>query len=519
MSLAMRLGARGNLLTSGPGHARQLELPSPILDEAGLRALCDSDLGVAQVSTAYDVTSGPWGLREAVERLNASAVAAVRGGAEILVLSDRPGTLAPEASHVPPLLAVGAVHRRLLREGLRCRASLVVDAAQCWSVHHFACLIGYGASAVSPHLAFETVRHLHAEGRLGDVADAERNYRVSAERGLFKILSKMGISRLSSYHGAQLFEAMGVGPDLLDLGFAGTPSRIGGLSVEELAQETVWIHQQAFPELSMEKLHDFGFVRFRRGGEYHLNNPEVGEDPAARLRAGERRALRGVLRDPLEAAVHRAARPCPARERPRAAAPRRGGAGGRHRAPLLHRRDVAGRPLKGSARSAGHRDEPYRRQVQLGGGRRGSGARRPAGARGRRRGVGTLPRAARPAARRRRRLAHQASGLRPFRGHAGVPRHGRTAGDQDRPGRQARGGRRTARREGDRRHRRAAPRPARAHADLAAAAPRHLLDRGPRAAGLRPEAGQSGGEHRRQARCRDGASGRSPPGSPRRTPT
>ena len=227
------------------------------------------------MSTAYDVTSGPWGLREAVERLSADAVAAVRGGAEILVLSDRPGTLAPEASHVPPLLAVGAVHRRLLREGLRCRASLVVDAAQCWSVHHFACLIGYGASAVSPHLAFETVRHLHAEGRLGDVADAELNYRVSAERGLFKILSKMGISRLSSYHGAQLFEAMGVGPDLLDLGFAGTPSRIAGLSVEELAQETVWIHQQAFPELSMEKLHNFGFVRFRRGGEYHLNNPQA----------------------------------------------------------------------------------------------------------------------------------------------------------------------------------------------------------------------------------------------------
>jgi glutamate synthase (ferredoxin) len=191
------------------------------------------------------------------------------------VLSDRPDPLAPETSHVPPLLAVGAVHRRLLHEGLRCRASLVVDAAQCWSVHHFACLIGYGASAVSPHLAFETVSHLSAEGRLSGAPDAERNYRVSAERGLFKILSKMGISRLSSYLGAQLFEAIGVGPDLLELGFLGTPSRIGGLSVEELAQETVCVHQQAFPELTIEKLHNFGFLRFRRGGEYHLNNPEV----------------------------------------------------------------------------------------------------------------------------------------------------------------------------------------------------------------------------------------------------
>jgi glutamate synthase (ferredoxin) len=316
MSLAMRLGARGDLLTAGPGHARQLELPSPILDEAGLRSLCDSDLRVAQVSTAYDVTSGPWGLREAVDRVTADAVATVLDGAEILVLSDRPGTLAPEASHVPPLLAVGAVHRRLLREGLRCRASLVVDAAQCWSVHHFACLIGYGASAVSPHLAFETVRHLCAEGCLSAAAsaaplseaDAERNYRVSAERGLFKILSKMGISRLSSYHGAQLFEAMGIGPDLLDMGFCGTPSRIGGLSVEELAQETVWIHQQAFPELSIEKLHNFGFVRFRRGGEYHLNNPEVAKtlrracvDGSAELYATYGELLSGrpctVLRD------------------------------------------------------------------------------------------------------------------------------------------------------------------------------------------------------------------------------
>ncbi len=283
MSLTMRLGARGNLLTAGPGHARQLELLSPILDEAGLSSLCDSDLRVAQVSTAYDVTGGPWGLRDAVDRLTTDAVAKVLDGVEILVLSDRLDPLTAETSHVPPILAVGAVHRRLLREGLRCRASLVVDAAQCWSVHHFACLVGYGASAVSPHLALETVRHLSAEGRLRiaadgaslSEADAERNYRVSAERGLFKILSKMGISRLSSYHGAQLFEAIGVGPALMELGFAGTPSRIGGLSVEELAQETVWIHQQAFPELTAERLHNFGFLRFRRGGEYHLNNPEV----------------------------------------------------------------------------------------------------------------------------------------------------------------------------------------------------------------------------------------------------
>ena len=208
----------------------------------------------------------------------------------MVVLSDRTAAAAPETAQVPPLLAVGAVHHDLIRRGLRSRASLVSETAQCWSVHHFACLIGYGASAVHPYLAFETVRDLWERGRLGDGPPAEagaassgpadleealRHYRVSAEEGLLKILSKMGISLLASYHGAQLFEAVGLGSDLIELAFSGTPSRIGGLSVEELAQETVWIHQQAFPELTPEKLQDYGFVRYRPRGEYHLNNPEA----------------------------------------------------------------------------------------------------------------------------------------------------------------------------------------------------------------------------------------------------
>ena len=196
--------------------------------------------------------------------------------------------MSPATSHVPALLAVGAVHHDLIRRGLRSRASLISETAQCWSVHHFACLIGYGASAVHPYLAYRTVRDLWERGRLtddagagahpsgpADLQEALRHYRVSAEGGLLKILSKMGISLLASYHGAQLFEAVGVGSDLIELGFAGTPSRIGGLSVEELAQETVWIHQQAFPELTPEKLQNYGFVRYRPRGEFHLNNPEA----------------------------------------------------------------------------------------------------------------------------------------------------------------------------------------------------------------------------------------------------
>ena len=291
MSLAVKLGPRGDLLTVEPEHARRVDLPSPVINKAEMAALQDLGLPTARVSTSWDVTSGPWGLRETVERVCREAAAAVRDGAAVVVLSDRSASVTPGASHVPPLLAAGAVHHDLIRRGLRSRASLVAETAQCWSVHHFACLIGYGASAVHPYLAFETVRDLWERGRLAegaqggedgagtaapaDLEEALRHYRVSAEEGLLKILSKMGISLLASYHGAQLFEAVGLGADLVELAFAGTPSRIGGLSVEELAQETVWIHQQAFPELTAEKLQDYGFVRYRPRGEYHLNNPEA----------------------------------------------------------------------------------------------------------------------------------------------------------------------------------------------------------------------------------------------------
>jgi glutamate synthase (ferredoxin) len=304
MSLAVRLGARGDLLASGPEHARRVDLPSPVLNAAEMEALPALGLSTARVSTAYEVASGPWGLREAVERVGRQTATAVRDGAEVVVLSDRAAPATPETAHVPPLLVAGAVHHDLIRRGLRSRTSLVAETAQCWSVHHFACLIGYGASAVHPYLAFETVRDLWEHGRLtgdrpaersgsaavagraessgpavsagpADLEEALRHYRVSAEEGLLKILSKMGISLLSSYHGAQLFEAVGLGSDLIGLAFEGTPSRIGGLSVEELAQETVWIHQQAYPELTPEKLQDYGFVRFRPRGEYHLNNPEA----------------------------------------------------------------------------------------------------------------------------------------------------------------------------------------------------------------------------------------------------
>ncbi|MCL6432785.1 MAG: glutamate synthase subunit alpha [Leptolyngbyaceae cyanobacterium HOT.MB2.61] len=292
MSLTMQLGDRGNLLEEKPEFARLLKLESPVLGDIELEQVRQSGFETAELSTLFEVATGPEGLQRAVTHLCQQAAAAVQAGCKILILSDRinhkgePGGLQAEYSYIPPLLAVGAVHHHLIRQGLRMKASLIVDTAQCWSTHHFACLIGYGASAVCPYLALETVRqwwadsktqNMMARGKLKSLplAAAQANYRKAIEDGLLKILSKMGISLLSSYHGAQIFEAIGIGSDLLHLGFAGTTSRVGGISIADLAQEVMSFHCRAFPELTIKKLENFGYVNYRPGGEYHMNSPEM----------------------------------------------------------------------------------------------------------------------------------------------------------------------------------------------------------------------------------------------------
>ncbi|MCA1993522.1 MAG: glutamate synthase subunit alpha, partial [Coleofasciculus sp. S288] len=287
MSLSMELGERGNLLDVKPEYARLLKLETPVLSEADLEAIKTSGFEAGELTTLFEIAAGPQGLEAAVRRLRDQAVEAVKAGKKILVLSDKAGGGANEHySYIPPLLAVGAVHHHLIRQGLRMKASIVVETAQCWSTHHFACLIGYGASAICPYLALESVRQwwsdsktqkLMERGKLPSltVQDAQKNYRKAVEAGLLKILSKMGISLLSSYQGAQIFEAIGIGADLLQLGFAGTTSRLGGLSIAELAQEVISFHQKAFPELTVKKLENLGFIQYRPGGEYHMNSPEM----------------------------------------------------------------------------------------------------------------------------------------------------------------------------------------------------------------------------------------------------
>lgn len=292
MSLTSQLGARGNLLQEKPEYARLLKLENPVLNEPELEWIRQSSFTTTTLSTLYAVETGPAGLEKAVRSLCEQAAQAVQAGTTILILSDRttphgqPGSLGAEITYIPPLLAVGAVHHHLIHQGLRMHASLVVDTAQCWSTHHFACLIGYGASAICPYLALESVRHWWTDAKTQKLMETEKlpvttlngaqdNYRKAVEAGLLKILSKMGISLLSSYQAAQIFEAIGIGADLLDLAFRGTTSRLGGLTLVDLAQETMNFHQKAFPELTAKRLENVGFVQARPSGEYHMNNPAM----------------------------------------------------------------------------------------------------------------------------------------------------------------------------------------------------------------------------------------------------
>ncbi|MGD1804102.1 glutamate synthase large subunit [Dapis sp. BLCC M126] len=287
MSLNMLLGKRGNLLEISAEDARLLKVESPVLNEVELTEIQDSEFATETISTLFAVANGPEGLQKAVNNLCQQAATAVQNGKEIIILSDKyDGGISSEFAYIPPLLAVGAVHHHLIKERLRMKASLVVETAQCWSTHHFACLIGYGASAVHPYLALESVRAWWSSSTVQNqmergkitkitIEEAQKHYRKAVEAGLLKILSKMGISLLSSYQGAQIFEAIGIGGDLLELGFRGTTSRIGGLTVAELAQEVISFHTRAFPELNINKLENYGFVQYRPTGEYHMNSPEM----------------------------------------------------------------------------------------------------------------------------------------------------------------------------------------------------------------------------------------------------
>ncbi|XP_072996486.1 ferredoxin-dependent glutamate synthase, chloroplastic [Typha latifolia] len=288
MSLEVNIGKRGNILEVGPENAAQVILSSPVLNEGELDSLLkDSNLKPTVLSTYFDIRRGLDGsLERTIKSLCEKADAAVRNGSQLLVLSDRSDELEPTRPAIPILLAVGAVHQHLIQNGLRMSASIVAETAQCFSTHQFACLIGYGASAVCPYLALETCRqwrlstktvNMMRNGKMPTVTieQAQRNFCKAVKSGLLKILSKMGISLLSSYCGAQIFEIYGLGQEVVDLAFCGSVSKIGGLTLDELARETLSFWVKAFSEDTAKRLENFGFIQFRPGGEYHGNNPEM----------------------------------------------------------------------------------------------------------------------------------------------------------------------------------------------------------------------------------------------------
>jgi glutamate synthase domain-containing protein 2/glutamate synthase domain-containing protein 1/glutamate synthase domain-containing protein 3 len=277
MSLNLYLGPRHSVLIETPEHARMIRLESPVLfdDElARLKTLASGRFRPVTIPTLFDVARGPEEMNHALKRIVNECADAVSHGSSILILSDR-GVNADRAA-VPMLLAVGAVVEALIKKGVGNKADLVLETAEAWEAHHFACLIGYGAAAVNPYLALETVADLARRGELGEisVADGLGNYRAGLESGLKKILSKMGISTLASYLGGKFFEIIGLDASVVQRFFPDTRSLVGGRKLEDLAQDVLDRHRAAFGTHS-EKLEFSGFYRFRKGFERHAFSPDV----------------------------------------------------------------------------------------------------------------------------------------------------------------------------------------------------------------------------------------------------
>jgi len=293
MSLDTYLGRRLSLLESKPEAARLVHLTSPLMvDEelAALRRVPVEDFKLATLHARFPVSDGADGLRGSLDDLCAAAEMAVDEGHTVLVISDR--LIDEHWAPVPMLLAVSRVHHHLIATGRRMRASLVAEAGDVRDVHHFAALIGFGASAVNPYLAFDTLRDLHAQGEFGEAPFDEvvRNYEQAVDAGILKIMSKMGISAVTSYHGAQIFEALGIGQEVVDTCFPGTTSRIGGVTFDDIANDVLDRHHHAFP--TAEGLDHGGWYKYRRDGDYHANSPEVWRSLQKAAQGGDRAAYR-----------------------------------------------------------------------------------------------------------------------------------------------------------------------------------------------------------------------------------
>jgi glutamate synthase domain-containing protein 2/glutamate synthase domain-containing protein 1/glutamate synthase domain-containing protein 3 len=281
MSLISYIGTERNILDESPENCHTLKLPHPILtnrDLEKLRRVSSGDLLATTLPTLFRAADGEKGMKHSLEDLSARAAHAVESGYTLLILSDRgvDATYAP----IPSLLAMAAVHHRLLSDKTRTQVALIIESGEPREVMHFALLIGYGASAINPYLAIETLHDLKRQGLLPHnvtANHAEKNFIKAINKGLLKTFSKMGISTLQSYRGAQVFEAVGLNHSLVEKYFSGTASRIEGVGLDVLAREALLKHAYAFQPLteSETELVVGGQYQYREGGEYHLLNPET----------------------------------------------------------------------------------------------------------------------------------------------------------------------------------------------------------------------------------------------------
>lgn len=279
MSLATFVGSAGNLLVEDPLDCHTVALKHPVLNNHELEKIRSIDTGVFQAKTLqcyFRADGRPGSLQRALDRLCRYAVDAVDDGFEVLILSDR--AIDSDHAPIPSLLATAAVHHHLIRKGKRGQVGLVIEAGDVWEVHHFACLIGFGATAINPYLALSTIRDMKLSGLLQtdtDVDTLKKHYIKAVNDGLLKVFSKMGISTLQSYQGAQIFEIIGINKTVVDKFFTGATSRIEGMGLDEIAKETLAKHNLAFSkkDVPVDRLPVGGVYQWKRKGEAHLFNP------------------------------------------------------------------------------------------------------------------------------------------------------------------------------------------------------------------------------------------------------
>ena len=280
MSLMTYIGNQGNTLVDLPSHAHLLKLPRPILANRDVACLCSSKVENFQAErllAEFSAASGEDGLEPALSKLCRNAEDAVRGGKSVIILSDK--NLSYGYAPIPMLLAVAAVNRHLIEKNLRTSAGIVAECAEAREIAHMVLLLGYGATAINPYLAIESIANMVEKGQIKgiDAAGAVENYIRAICKGILKVMSKMGISTLRSYRQAQVFEAVGLGSELIEKYFAPTASRVGGIGIKEIARETLERYKSAhYPKPDFESvLENSGKYKFKKGGEHHLWTPQT----------------------------------------------------------------------------------------------------------------------------------------------------------------------------------------------------------------------------------------------------